>query len=86
MAEQVLHRIHFDVTLDQGGRHGGFADVLGPGRDFHYRIQVGAAEHDTGVHRRRFQGQVNLFPECRPTPVARMMFFKVRCLIMALAA
>ena len=60
--EQVLHRIHFDVTLDQGGRHGGFADVLGPGRDFHYRIQVGAAEHDTGVHRRRFQGQVNLFP------------------------
>ena len=25
-------------------------------------------------------------PECRPTPVARMVFFRVRCLIMALAA
>ncbi|MCY1435615.1 hypothetical protein D9M71_517160 [compost metagenome] len=60
--EQVLHGIHFDVTLDQGGRHGGFADIRGPRGDFHHGVEVGSAEHDAGIHRSRFQGEVNLLP------------------------
>jgi len=60
--KQMLHGIHFDVTLDQGGRHGGFADVRGPGGDFHHRVEVSPAEHDASIDGSRLQGQVNLLP------------------------
>src|SRR5690606_35243452 len=60
--KQVLDGVHLDVTIDQGGRHGGLTDILGAGGDFHDRIQIGATEHYPGVHRGRLEGQVYLLP------------------------
>ena len=60
--EQVLHRVHFDVTVDQCGRHSGFANVFRASRNLHHRVQVGTHKHDAGVDRCRLEGQVYLLP------------------------
>jgi hypothetical protein len=60
--KQVLHGIHLDVTIDQSGRHGGLTDIFRAGGDVHDRVEVGATEHDTAIHRSRLEGQVNLLP------------------------
>ncbi|MCY1434193.1 hypothetical protein D9M71_502450 [compost metagenome] len=60
--KQVLNGIHLDVTLDQRGRQGGLTDVLGPSRNLHHGVEIGAAEHDTGIHRGRLQGEIDLLP------------------------
>ena len=60
--EQVLHRIHFDVTVDQCGRHRGFANVFRACRNLHHRVEVGTTKHNAGVDRRRLEGQVYLLP------------------------
>ncbi|KAI1695563.1 diguanylate cyclase, GGDEF domain-containing protein [Ditylenchus destructor] len=56
--EQVLHRVHFDVTVDQCGRHGGFANVFRASRNLHHRVQVGTHKHDAGVDRCRLEVRV----------------------------
>ncbi len=58
--KQMLHSVDLDVTVDQRRGHGGFANILGPRGNLHRRIEVGATEHDPGVHRCRFQGEINL--------------------------
>ncbi|MNF74254.1 hypothetical protein D3C84_562820 [compost metagenome] len=60
--EQVLYRVHFDVTVDQCRRHSGFANVFRASRNLHHRVQVGTNKHDAGVDRRRLEGQVDLLP------------------------
>lgn len=60
--KQMLYRIHLDITIDQCGRHGGFTDIPGQCADFHHGVEVGTTKHDTGIHRSRLQGQVNLSP------------------------
>src|SRR5690606_21290857 len=58
--QQVLDGIHLDSILDQRGRHGGLADVLGPRRNLGHGVEISATEHDAAVHRRRFQSEVDL--------------------------
>ena len=60
--QQMLHGVHLDVTLDQGGRHGGFAHISSQRRYLHDRIEVSTAEDNSGIGRGGLEGQINLFP------------------------
>ncbi|MNN36453.1 hypothetical protein D3C81_1503520 [compost metagenome] len=60
--EQVLNRVYLGIAIDQCRRHGGLADICRAGGNFHHGVEVGTAKYDAGIHRCRFEGQVNLFP------------------------
>ncbi len=59
--QQMLHCIDLDVTIDQRRGHGGFANIFSPRGNLHGRSEVGTTEHDSSIHRCRFQGEINLF-------------------------
>ncbi len=57
---QVLDGLHLGRAAGQAGAQHGLADQVGVGRDLDHGIEVDAAEHDAGIHRRRAQGQEDL--------------------------
>ncbi len=56
----MFDRLHLGVAAAQAGAQHGFADQVRIGRDLDHGIEVGATEHDPGVHRGRAQGQEHL--------------------------
>ncbi len=63
---QVLDRLHLGAFAGQARAQGGLGDQLRAGGNLHHRLQVGAPEHDAGVHRRRTQRHVDLFAAVQP--------------------
>ena len=57
---QVLDGHRLAAVMGQAGAEHGFGDVIGAGGDLGHRVQINAAEHDTGIDRGRTHSQIDL--------------------------
>ena len=76
---QVLDRVDLGLALDQAGAQPRLAHQVGPRRHVGRRREVETAKDDPGIGLRRPQREANLWPVCRPTPVALISDLRVRC-------